>query len=83
MTDEIQTKVISLIAHELGLWRNAAKVEIEDSFEKLGADSLDCLALTMTFEEDFNIEITDDEAAAIKTVEQAVELVRAKMGVKA
>lgn len=83
MGDEIETKVIHLIAHELGWWRNAPKVELEDTFEKLRADSLDCLSLSMTLEEEFDIQISDQEAADMKTVGQAVELVRAKGGVKA
>lgn len=80
MADDIETKVIQLIANELGWWRNCPKVDLTDSFEKLGADSLDCLSLTMTFEEEFDIQFSDQEAADMRTVEQAVAMVRGKLG---
>lgn len=46
--------------------------------EDLGADSLDMVELIMAFEEEFNIEITDDEGMEVKTVQQAYDLILAK-----
>lgn len=80
--EEIQAEVIRLIATELGWWRNAPKVELDDTFEKLKADSLDRLSLSMNFEEEFNIEIGDDEAMGVVTVRDAVDLVTRKVGEK-
>ena len=47
--------------------------------EDLGADSLDIVELIMTLEEDFNIEISDDEAEKIKTVQNAINFINRKL----
>ena len=49
--------------------------------EDLGSDSLDCVELTMSLEDDFEIHIDDDEADAAKTVEQLVDLIAGKVEV--
>lgn len=48
--------------------------------EDLGADSLDLVELIMAFEEEFDIEIPDDEADKATTVNKAVELITTKLG---
>ena len=54
----------------------ADKVALESSFiGDLGADSLDTVELVMAFEEEFNIEIPDEEAEKIKTVGDAVSYI--------
>lgn len=55
---------------------NETKAFVED----LGADSLDVVELVMAFEEEFQIEIPDDDVAKLKTVGDAVSYVGAKVG---
>ena len=51
-------------------------VKMESTFiDDLGADSLDIVELIMAFEEEFNIEIPDEEAEKIRTVKNAVEFI--------
>lgn len=45
----------------------------------LGADSLDTIELIMAFEEEFDLEIHDEEAELVKTVQQAVDLIDSKL----
>ena len=47
--------------------------------EDLGADSLDTVELVMAFEEEFDIEIPDEDAEKIRTVDDAVKYVKAKV----
>ena len=64
-------KVKKIVIERLGV--EADKVALESSFiGDLGADSLDTVELVMAFEEEFNIEIPDEEAEKIKTVGDAV-----------
>ena len=54
----------------------ADKVTESASFiDDLGADSLDLVELVMAFEEEFNIEIPDDEAEKIRTVQDAIDYI--------
>lgn len=79
MTDEeIISKTNKLIdEHLLGDGRT---INRDDKFEgDLGADSLDMVELVMAFEEEFRIEIPDDEAEEIETVGQAYDLLIAKL----
>ena len=50
----------------------------EKTFDELGADSLDKVEIVMDIEDEFCISISDDEAEAVKTVDNAVSLVEAK-----
>ena len=55
---------------------SAEEVKSEASFiDDLGADSLDTVELVMAFEEEFEIEIPDEEAEGIQTVKNAVEYI--------
>lgn len=75
--EEIISKANKLIdEHLLG---GAKEFTPESRFEDLGADSLDMVELVMAFEEEFHIEITDDEGAAVETVQQAYDLLIAKL----
>jgi acyl carrier protein len=70
----VQDKVKSIIVEQLGV--DAGEVNPEASFvEDLGADSLDTVELIMAFEEEFGIEISDEDAEKIKRVKDAVEYI--------
>ena len=70
----VQDKVRDIIVEQLGV--DAEEVKIEASFvEDLGADSLDTVELIMAFEEEFGIEISDEDAEKIKRVTDAVEYI--------
>jgi acyl carrier protein len=67
---DIEGKVKEIIINELGV--EADKVTAEASFvEDLGADSLDTVELVMAFEEEFGIEIPDEDAEKIQSVRDA------------
>ena len=71
---EIEKKVKEIIVEQLGV--NPDQVTAEASFlEDLGADSLDTVELIMAFEEEFGVEISDDEAEKIRKVRDAVEYI--------
>ena len=74
-TENIQEKVIDIIVEQLGV--NKDDVKLTSSFiDDLGADSLDTVELVMAFEEEFNLEIPDDAAEQITTVENAVNHIK-------
>ena len=57
-------------------WCFCQEVKLEASFiDDLGADSLDTVELVMAFEEEFEIEIPDEEAEGIQTVKNAVDYI--------
>ena len=63
----IQSRIISLTAVQLGLGED--EVSLDSNFmDDLGADSLDTVELVMNIEEEFGIEIPDDEVAEMPTV---------------
>ncbi len=67
MSDNIQDKVKDIIVEQLGV--NAEQVVPEAKFiEDLGADSLDTVELVMAFEEEFGIEVPDEDAEKLQTV---------------
>jgi acyl carrier protein len=67
-------KVQSIIVEQLGV--DADEVTAKASFtDDLGADSLDIVELVMAFEEEFGIEIPDEDAENITTVQDAVDYI--------
>mgnify|MGYP003394637275 FL=1 len=71
-----EERVVQIIIDQLGVEKE--QVTSEASFlEDLGADSLDTVELLMAFEEEFDIEIPDEEAEKIKTVKDAVNYIQA------
>lgn len=72
---ETEQKVIQIIADTLSIEK--ATIKPDSTFEKLGADSLDMFEIIMKFEEEFGIEIDDDEAAKITSLADAVDKVHA------
>ncbi len=73
--EQVFDKVRQIIVDQLGV--DEEEVTIEASFiDDLGADSLDIVELIMALEEEFGLEIPDDEAEKISTVNDAVEYIR-------
>ena len=73
----IDEKVKEIISKQLGV--DASEVTPEASFvEDLGADSLDTVELVMAFEEEFGIEIPDEDAEKIAKVKDAIEYINKK-----
>ena len=69
----IEERVKKIIVEQLGVKEEDVKPEA--SFvEDLGADSLDTVELVMALEEEFDIEIPDEEAEKITTVQSAIDL---------
>ncbi|ANF62053.1 acyl carrier protein [[Haemophilus] ducreyi] len=70
----IEERVKKIIVDQLGV--KAEDVKPEASFiEDLGADSLDTVELVMALEEEFDIEVPDEEAEKITTVQSAIDYV--------
>ena len=70
----VEERVKSIIVEQLGV--DADEVTQDASFvEDLGADSLDQVELIMAFEEEFGVEIFDDEAEKIRKVKDAVDYI--------
>jgi acyl carrier protein len=70
----VSEKVKSIIVEQLGV--DADEVTAEASFtEDLGADSLDIVELVMAFEEEFGIEIPDEDAEKIGRVKEAISYI--------
>ena len=75
----IAEKVKSIIVEQLGV--DADEVTSDASFtDDLGADSLDIVELVMAFEEEFGMEIPDEEAEKIAKVQQAIDYIEAHAG---
>jgi acyl carrier protein len=78
----VEEKVKSIIVEQLGV--DADEVTPGASFtDDLGADSLDIVELVMAFEEEFGIEIPDEEAEKISKVEEAVSYIQQNAEAKA
>ena len=72
---EVDDKVKKIIVDQLGV--NADEVKPEAAFvEDLGADSLDLTELIMAMEEEFDIEIADDDAQKIVKVQDAIDYIK-------
>ena len=78
-TTNIEAKVKSIIADQLGVGED--EIKPESSFiEDLGADSLDIVELVMAMEEEFDIEIPDEDAERIQTIGDATAYLKEKLG---
>lgn len=76
----LEDKVKEIIVDQLGV--DADEVTPEASFiDDLGADSLDTVELVMALEEEFSMEIPDEEAEKIKTVGDAIEYIKSHANV--
>ena len=78
MSANIEERVANIVVDQLGV--DASQVKPEASFiEDLGADSLDTVELVMAFEEEFDIEISDEDAEKMTTVGKAIEYLSSKV----
>ena len=72
--EEIQAEVIQIISEQLG--KDESEIKMSSHFiEDLDADSLDTVELVMALEEEFDIDIPDESAEKITTVESAVDFI--------
>ena len=77
----VQDKITEIIVEQLGV--KPEEVVPEASFvDDLGADSLDTVELVMALEEEFGIEIPDEDAEKIQTVGDAIRYIEDKAGSK-
>ena len=71
---EILSKVRAMVASQLG--KSEDEITLESSFiEDLGADSLDLVELIMSMEDEFGLEISDEDAESIITVQDAINFI--------
>lgn len=73
--EDTQAQVIRIIAEKLST--DESRITPDRSFKDLGADSLDVVEIIMGFEETFGIEIRDEDAEKIKSVQEAIDLIHA------
>jgi acyl carrier protein len=67
-------EIVEVVVEQLSC--DAGEIKVESKFtEDLGADSLDVVELVMALEEKFDIEIPDEEAEGIKTVQDAINFI--------
>lgn len=77
MSAELDEKIIKVICDKLGV--TADKVVTEAKFiEDLGADSLDQVELVMALEDEFSLEIPDEDAEKLKSVGEVMTYVKSK-----
>ena len=74
----LEERVKNLVVTQLGV--DAGKVTTDSSFiDDLGADSLDTVELVMAFEEEFDLEIPDEDAQSMRTVSDVIDYLKDKV----
>ena len=81
-TVDVEQKVKEIVMQQLNVTEDQVKAEASFQ-EDLNADSLDVVELVMAFEEEFGIEIPDEDAEKIQNVGQAVDYLNKKLAEKA
>ncbi|HHX77406.1 MAG TPA: acyl carrier protein [Firmicutes bacterium] len=74
---DVFKKVKSLVSEQLGV--DESEITLDTSFDSLDADSLDIVELVMALEEEFDLEISDEEVEKIKTVGDVVNYIEANI----
>jgi acyl carrier protein len=75
MSQAIEERVLSIISDQLGVPEDQVKPDSK-FIEDLGADSLDIVELIMAMEEEFEVEIPDDEAEKIRNVNDVISYLK-------
>ena len=79
MEKTVERRVIEIIVEQLGV--SEEEVTMEASFiDDLGADSLDLVELIMAMEEEFGMEIADEDAEKLRTVQDVISFISARAG---
>ena len=74
MTATVEDRVKNIVVQQLGV--SDDEIKLDSSFvDDLGADSLDTVELVMALEEEFDLEIQDDDAERITTIKQAIDFI--------
>ncbi len=74
---DVKEKVKSIVADQLEI--DIDKLTMETTFEEIDADSLDIVELVMTLEEEFELEISDEEIENIKSVGDVVKYIEPRV----
>lgn len=78
MTASVEERVKKIVVEQLGV--NEKEVTNDASFvDDLGADSLDTVELVMALEEEFEVEIQDEEAEKITTIQEAIDYINSQI----
>ena len=75
---EIEKKIKEIVMEKLQV-ESSSVVENASFIDDLGADSLDIVELIMAFEEEFDIEIPDEDAEKITSVQEAIDYIESKL----
>ena len=79
--EEIQEKVYAIVSEQMNV--DVSELGLETSFvNDLNADSLDTVELVMELEDEFDMNIPDDEAEKLQTVGQAIEFIQSQLNSK-
>ena len=78
MDMSVEEKVTSIIVDQLGVDKDKVKPEAE-FIKDLGADSMDIVELVMAFEDNFSIQVPDQEEENIRTVQSAIDYIKAQL----
>ncbi len=76
MSDPLYDKIASLLSDKFGV--DQADLSPSATFEDLDLDSLDLVEFAMTIQDELGVELTDDEAADLDTLDDAVKLLASK-----
>lgn len=81
MNPTLEQRIVVLVAEQSG--EQADQIQLSQTLDSLGLDSIDALELIMAVEEKFDIEIPDEDAERVTTIQTLVDVVRERMGAPA